>query len=258
MQTVLAIDVGNSNICLGLFGNGKLIRRFRLSTNKDATSDELGLAVTACLKLLGDGVNYPDGVVVCNVVPPLQRSLEDMVEGYLQCVTALYVGPGVKTGFAIRAENPREVGADRIANAVAAAHKYETPIIIVDCGTATTFTVLDKQGFVGGAIAPGMGVAMDALYDRAAKLPRIEFSRPAHAIGKNTVQSMQVGAYYGLNGMVQGILSEVRNNGLGGCKAVATGGWSKYLEPSRSGVDFIDDSLTLLGLWLLWERNCEP
>ncbi|MGI5921426.1 MAG: type III pantothenate kinase [Syntrophomonadaceae bacterium] len=252
---ILAFDVGNTNIVIGVFRNAKLLTHWRIRTDKLGTCDEYGMLLASLFNY--DGLNMKDikAVVISSVVPSLMMELESVSEKYFSC-KPLIVGPGVKTGLAIKYENPREVGADRVVNAVAAFHKYGGPLIIVDFGTATTFCVVNEHGdYLGGAISPGVSIATDALVTRASKLPRVELTKPKSIIGKNTIASMQAGIIYGFVGQVEGIINRMKQEIGTEVQVVATGGLAAIIAKETDVIDIIDDFLTLDGLNLIYELN---
>jgi type III pantothenate kinase len=252
---ILAFDVGNTNIVIGVFRNAKLLTHWRIRTDKLGTCDEYGMLLASLFNY--DGLNMKDikAVVISSVVPSLMMELESVSEKYFSC-KPLIVGPGVKTGLAIKYENPREVGADRVVNAVAAFHKYGGPLIIVDFGTATTFCVVNEHGdYLGGASSPGVSIATDALVTRASKLPRVELTKPKSIIGKNTIASMQAGIIYGFVGQVEGIINRMKQEIGTEVQVVATGGLAAIIAKETDVIDIIDDFLTLDGLNLIYELN---
>lgn len=209
---ILVFDVGNTNMVIGVFDGGKLVTHWRIRTDTMRTCDEYGITLRGLFEYEQVDMKNIDAVVVSSVVPTLMLELEWMSQKYFSC-RPLVVGPGVKTGLAIKYDNPREVGADRVVNAVAAFYKYGGPLIIVDFGTATTFCVVSETGdYLGGAIAPGIRTSTDALISRAAKLPRVEFVKPRNLIGKNTVESIQSGIIYGFVGQVEGIINRMKKS----------------------------------------------
>src|SRR5678815_2864690 len=221
---LLTIDVGNTNTVLGVFDGTKLLDHWRLATEARRTADEYGLWIRQVLQWAGISAERIHALAVSSVVPPMQFSLEQMSQRYFK-VAPLFVGPGVKTGMPILYDNPREVGADRVVNAVAAYEKHRGALIVVDFGTATTFDAVTAKGeYLGGAICPGITIAMEALFKNASKLPRVEFARPPHVIGKNTVHSMQSGLVYGYVSLVDGICERMRAELDGKAKVFATGG----------------------------------
>jgi len=252
---ILVLDVGNTNITLGVYKGQDLIAHWRLATVRERTEDELGILIKMLFADKGLDPAQVEGIAISSVVPPLMFALEKMSVKYFGH-KPITVGPGVKTGLNIKYENPREVGADRIVNAVAALERYGPPLIIVDFGTATTFCVLNESGdYMGGVVAPGIAISTEALFQRAAKLPRIEITRPASVVGRNTVTSMQSGVLYGFAGQVDGIVSRIKTEFDLPFKVVATGGLAGLISAESEQIDIKDDNLTLDGLRLIWDRN---
>ena len=252
---LLVIDVGNTNIVLGIFKDQELVDHWRVSTDRLRTTDEYGVLIRHLFYLNGVNSEEIDAIIISSVVPPVMPTLERMCQRYFG-LTPLVIGPGVKTGMDIKYDNPREVGADRIVNAVAAYEKFGGPVIIIDFGTATTFCAVDKKGtYLGGAICPGIGISTDALVQRTAKLPRIEVVQAEKVICRNTVESMQAGVFYGFVGQVDGIVSRMRKEL--GCKAkvVATGGLAVIGAPATDAIDVVEPMLTLEGLKIIYDRN---
>jgi len=252
---LLVFDVGNTNIVIGVYQNEELLTHWRIRTDQMKTADEYGMI----LKNLFDfsGLKFKDikAVAISSVVPSLMLELNWMSEKYFNC-KPLVVGPGTKTGLAIKYDNPREVGADRVVNAVAAYHKYGGPLIIIDFGTATTFCVISAAGeYLGGAIAPGIRISTEALVARASKLPRVELVKPRTMIGKNTVTSMQIGIMYGFVGLVEGIINRMKEELKANPRVIATGGLAKTIANETDSIDVIDELLTLEGLRIINEIN---
>lgn len=254
-KVIFVLDVGNTNIVLGVYEGEELKYHWRMETNRHKTEDEYGMIVKNLFQHVNLSLGSIEGIIISSVVPPIMFSLERMCEKYFN-ITPLVVGPGVKTGLDIKYENPREVGADRIVNAVAGIKEYGGPLIIVDFGTATTYCYIneDKQ-YMGGAIAPGIGISTEALYSKAAKLPRIEIGRPDHIIGKNTVSAMQSGILYGYVGQVEGIVKRMKATGSTNPLVIATGGLAQLISKESDVIDVVDSFLTLKGLKLIYERN---
>ena len=252
---LLVIDVGNTYIVLGIFKDQELVDHWRVSTDRLRTTDEYGVLIRHLFYLNGVNSEEIDAIIISSVVPPVMPTLERMCQRYFG-LTPLVIGPGVKTGMDIKYDNPREVGADRIVNAVAAYEKFGGPVIIIDFGTATTFCAVDKKGtYLGGAICPGIGISTDALVQRTAKLPRIEVVQAEKVICRNTVESMQAGVFYGFVGQVDGIVTRMRREL--GCKArvVATGGLAVIVAPATDAIDVVEPMLTLEGLKIIYDRN---
>jgi type III pantothenate kinase len=252
---ILVVDVGNTNIVLGLYQGRTLTHHWRLSTNRSSTVDEYGILISNLFQLAGVRAEQIEGVILSCVVPPIMSTLEQLFVKYVG-KEALVVGPGIKTGLNIRYENPREVGADRIVNAVAGIEQYGTPLVVVDFGTATTFDYIDASGaYLGGAIVPGIGISAEALYQRAAKLPRIELSKPKTVIGRNTVAAMQAGIIFGYAGQVDGIVRRICKEFNVQPRVIATGGLADLIAGESETVEKVDPLLTLEGLRIVYERN---
>lgn len=252
---LLVFDIGNTNMVLGAYEGKNLLQHWRISTDRQKTGDEYGMLINNLFDYGGLSIKDIEAVIISSVVPPLVVPLVKMCQRYFN-VEPLVVGPGIKTGIFIKYENPREVGADRIVNAVAAHHKYGGPLIIVDFGTATTFCVIAENGdYLGGAIAPGIGISTEALFQRAAKLPRIELVKPKNVICRNTVTSMQSGIIYGFVGQVDGIVRRMKEEMGRDAFVVATGGLANLIATESSTIDTVEHFLTLEGLQIIYELN---
>ena len=252
---LLVIDVGNTNTVLGLYRDQELLRDWRVTTDKVRTVDEYATFIHQLFHLSGFHFHDVKDVIVSCVVPPMVHTIEGLCQQYFK-LKPYIVGPGIKTGMPILYDNPREVGADRIVNAVAAYEKKHCSLIVVDFGTATTFDYISARGeYLGGAIAPGLGISADALFQRASKLPRVEFSRPPQVIAKNTVNSMQSGLFYGYVGLVDGIVQRMKQEAKDEPLVIATGGLAGMLSAASQTINEIDPYLTLEGLRIIYDRN---
>lgn len=252
---LLVIDVGNTNIVLGVYKDTELLDHWRISTDRQRTTDEYGVLIRELFYLNDLRADDINAIIISSVVPPVVPTLDRMCQRYFG-LSPLLIGPGVKTGMDIRYDNPREVGADRIVNAVAAYEKYGGPVIIVDFGTATTFCAVDAKGvYLGGSICPGIGISTEALVQRTAKLPRIELKRTDSVICRNTIESMQAGVFYGFVGQVEGIVSRMRRELDMSARVVATGGLAVVIAPATKAIDVVEPMLTLEGLRIIYERN---
>ena len=261
-SVLLAIDIGNSNVTIGTFdyasGAGRLGEHWRLSTHREQTSDELGVTLRALFDQAGIDPQRVEDVIISSVVPPTLPIWERVAKKLFDS-EPLIVGPGIKTGMPVRYENPREVGADRIVNAVAALEVMGSPVIAVDFGTATTFDcVSDKGEYLGGAIFPGVVVAMEALFSRAAMLHRVELARPRSVIGKTTTEAVQSGMLFGYAGMVDAMVTRIRGELGAAARVIATGGLAGRIAGESATIERVEPFLTLEGLRLLFEKNRMP
>jgi type III pantothenate kinase len=252
---LLAIDVGNTNIVLGLYEGAVLQHHFRLESARGRTADEYAALLRTMLDLRGVAPSAVRAAALACVVPSLGDTMVSAVKQAFG-IEPMVVGPGVKTGMPILSEQPREVGADRIVNAVAAFERERRGLIVVDFGTATTLDVVSPKGeYLGGVICPGLQIAAEALFSRAARLPRVEIARPARCLGRNTVHAMQSGIVYGYVGLVDGLCMRLRSEMTFPCKVIATGGFARLVAPESQTIEEVDDFLTLDGLRILWGRN---
>lgn len=252
---LLAVDVGNTNISLGIFDGEKLRATWNVASDLNKTADEYDVLLMNLLPREGLAIADIDHVSVACVVPPLLTIIEELSRRHLK-VPPLIVGPGVKTGVRVRTDNPREVGADRIVNAAAAHHLYGEPVIVIDFGTATTFDAVSSKGeYLGGAIAPGILISAEALFERASRLPRVELFAPENAIGKNSVSAMQSGIIFGYVGLIESLVSRIKQELGGGAYVVATGGLAQIIARETKVIDTVNMHLTLIGLRLIHELN---
>ena len=252
---LLVIDVGNTNTVLGIFNQQELVHDWRIRTVVDHTVDEYGMLIYNLYKSSKISSQSITDIIISCVVPPMLNILEPLCEKYFN-LKPIIVGPGVKTGMPIYYDNPREVGADRIVNAIAAYEKFKQDLIVVDFGTATTFDYVSPKGeYMGGCITPGIMISSEALFERAAKLPRVELGKPKSVIAKDTVSSMQAGIVYGYAGLVDGLVERMKAEVKGNPKVVATGGLAKIVAPETRTIEVVDDMLTLEGLYIIYKRN---
>ena len=253
---ILAIDVGNTNIVLGAYDNARLVRTWRMVTVADRTEDELAVTIDALLAQEDLALDEVDALVLGSVVPPLTLAFSRLAERYLEH-PAFVIGPGIKTGVRLRVDNPSEVGADRIANTLAAHRRYGGPVIVVDFGTTTNFDVVSAEGdFLGGSFAPGLEISAESLFGRASRLFRVPLVPPAAAIGKNTADCLRSGIVFGYVGLVEGLLARILAEVAPATpRVVATGGFAETIAPLAKGIEKVDEDLTLEGLRLLYELN---
>ncbi len=255
MSLLLCVDIGNTHVVIGGYRGENLAYHWRVQTDHHRTADEYAVLLLSLLDVAGLTPDDVDDVALCSVVPPLTSTFEEIARAYLGCAP-LVVNAEIDTGVGIRVDNPREVGADRIANTAAVAHRYGGPACVVDFGTATTFDIISREGdFLGGAIAPGLGIAADALVQRTAKLPRVALEPPPSAIGTNTVHAMQSGIIWGYVGLVEGLVERFRGQLGPDMKVIATGGLASSMARLTPVIQHVDPWLTLEGIRLIYLRN---
>jgi type III pantothenate kinase len=254
---LLAIDIGNTNITLGVFDGNKLKVTYRLATHVNQMPDEYAVFILSLLKQTSvEPAAITEGAISC-VVPPLTTTFTELFKKYFD-IAPLIIGPGIKTGVRIRYDNPRELGGDRMSNAAGALSLYKPPIIVVAMGTATAFDTISKQGdYLGGAVAPGLAIAAEALYTRTAALPRVELVRPKKAIGPNTIAAMQSGIIFGYAGLIEGVVSRIQAELGEKAKVVATGGYAGIIAKETKAVDEVNPNLTLIGIKVIHDLNRE-
>ena len=255
---ILVLDIGNTNTVLGVFNEGELGYEWRIQTDRHKTEDEFGILIKSLFEHKGLTFEHIKGIIISSVVPPIMKALEKMCEIYFH-ITPLVVGKAeVDTYLTINYPQPKEIGADRIVNAVGAITLYDTPLIIIDFGTATTFCYVDEhQAYRGGIIAPGIKVSMEALYSKASKLPKIEIERPEQIVGTSTVGAMQAGVYYGYVGQVDGIVNRMKQDMKIQPTVIATGGLAPLIAKGAETIDYVETHLTLKGLYRIYEKNLE-
>ena len=257
-HVLLAVDIGNTNITVGIFDGDSIKATWRMSTEVHRQTDEYAALCMTLFSYHRISLEALDKGIVSSVVPPLTHTFEDFFERYVH-ITPIVVGTGTKTGMRILYESPRDVGADRVVQSVAAKRLYGAPVIVLDFGTTTVLDAINENGdYLGGAIAPGINLAAEALYERASKLPRIEVARPRDAIGRNTVASMQSGLYFGYIGLIEGLVARFQRELGGAAKVIATGGLSFHIADDTKVIDEVNDDLLLLGLLMIHEMNETP
>ena len=253
---LLAIDIGNTNITLGVFDDDRIVSTWAVATDLKSTADEYAVLLSSLLTGSGLAFEDIDQISISCVVPPLLATIEDLCTRYIYNIPPLIVGPGIKTGVRICTDNPREVGADRIVNTAAAHRLYGGTMIVIDFGTATTFDVISKNGdYLGGAIAPGIGIMADALFTRTSKLPTVELITPERTIGKNSIEAMQSGIMFGYVGLIENLVTRIRKELGEKARVIATGGLSALFASETKIIDKVDKNLTLIGLRLIHEMN---
>lgn len=253
---IFVLDAGNTNTVLGVFENGELTYEWRIKTDRYKTEDEFGMLIKSLFDYKGIAFSHIKAVVISSVVPPIMDALETMSQNYFNLEPLIIGRENINSFLKTNYPHPEEIGADRIVNAVAAIEAYEAPLVIVDFGTATTYCYINEQKeYSGGLIAPGINISMEALYDKAAKLPKVEIKRPVNIVGKSTVEAMQSGVYFGYVGQVDGIIKEIEGQMNIKPQVIATGGLASLLADASEMIDHVDVHLTLKGLYLIYEKN---
>jgi type III pantothenate kinase len=252
---LVAVDVSNTNTKVGVYDGERLVRHWRLRTAPERTADEYAVILRGLLAGAGDLAARVRGAIVASVVPPMNDMVEELLRGVFD-VAPIFVGPGTRTGISVLMDNPKEVGADRIVNAVAAYERARGAAIVVDMGTATTFDYVSAKGeYAGGIIVPGISISLDALGSRTAKLPRVELVRPPRVVGRNTIHAIQSGAIFGYTALVDGLVDRIREENDASAQVYATGGLAHLIQPESRTIQHVDDYLTLDGLRLIYDRN---
>ncbi|MFB4168675.1 type III pantothenate kinase [Virgibacillus sp. JSM 102003] len=255
---LFVLDVGNTNTVLGVFRNDKLIHEWRIKTDRYKTEDEFGMLIKSLLEHESISLTDIDGVIVSSVVPPIMFALEKMCTKYFELLPLVIGKETVHTFLDMAYPNPKEIGADRIVNAVGAIEEYGSPLIIIDFGTATTYCYINEsKAYQGGLIAPGIHISMEALYSKASKLPKIEIQAPNNVVGSSTVEAMQSGVFYGYVSQVDGIVNRMKQENGTNPKVIATGGLAALISDASETIDYVDKHLTLKGLYLIYKRNIQ-